>query len=56
MRLDALNRFTPYALAILRIVAGLIFIPHGMQKLFGFPEPPKTGSRPHSRCSGSAEF
>ena len=46
MRLDALNRFTPYALAILRIVAGLIFIPHGMQKLFGFPEPPENGLPP----------
>ena len=45
-RLETLNRFSPYALAILRIVVGLIFMPHGMQKLFGFPEPPQSGLPP----------
>ncbi|MGD9501891.1 MAG: DoxX family protein [Methyloceanibacter sp.] len=34
----SLSRWSPYALAILRIVAGLIFIEHGTQKLLGFPE------------------
>jgi putative oxidoreductase len=32
-----LNRLVPYALSILRIMAGLMFLEHGMAKLFGFP-------------------
>jgi putative oxidoreductase len=31
------TRFAPYALAALRIVAGLLFFAHGLVKLFGFP-------------------
>jgi putative oxidoreductase len=38
-----LDRYTPYALAALRIVAALIFMEHGTQKLFGFPAPPEHG-------------
>ena len=30
-------RRAPYALAVLRIIAGLIFLEHGTQKFFGFP-------------------
>ena len=30
-----LNRFSPHAFALLRIVAGLLFLQHGAQKLFG---------------------
>lgn len=30
-------QFTPYALSLLRIVAGLLFLEHGMAKLLGFP-------------------
>jgi len=33
----SLSNWSPYALAILRIVAGLIFLEHGTQKLLGFP-------------------
>jgi putative oxidoreductase len=33
-------------LSILRIAACLIFIPHGLQKLFGFPAPPAGGNLP----------
>jgi putative oxidoreductase len=32
----ALASFAPYAYAILRIVAGLLFVSHGGQKLFGW--------------------
>lgn len=38
-----LERFSPYALAALRIAAALIFIEHGTQKLFAFPAPPEGG-------------
>ena len=38
-----LDRYIPYALAALRIVAALIFMEHGTQKLFGFPAPPEGG-------------
>lgn len=38
-----LDRYTPYALAALRIAAALIFVAHGAQKLFGFPAPPEGG-------------
>lgn len=44
--LDNLSRYTPYALAALRISSGLIFLLHGTQKLFAFPGPPAGGSLP----------
>lgn len=43
MRTDSLDRYTPYALAALRIATALIFMLHGTQKLFGFPAPPQSG-------------
>jgi putative oxidoreductase len=33
------DRLTPYMLGILRIVVGLLFLEHGMSRLFGFPSP-----------------
>ena len=39
-----LSAFAPYALAALRIMAGLLFLAHGTQKLFGFP--PSNGPAP----------
>ena len=35
-----LQKYTPHALAVLRIVTALLFIEHGTQKLFGFPAMP----------------
>ena len=34
---DQLDRFSPYMLAVLRIVTALLFMEHGTQKLLGFP-------------------
>jgi putative oxidoreductase len=34
---DRLSAYTPQALAALRIIAALLFIAHGSQKLLGFP-------------------
>jgi putative oxidoreductase len=34
-----LNQFRPQMLSILRIVMGLLFLQHGLQKWFGFPAP-----------------
>ena len=42
----ALDRWSPYALAVLRIVTALLFIEHGTQKLFGFPASQMDGSLP----------
>ena len=39
MELPWLSRWQPQLLAILRIVAALLFISHGTAKLFGFPVP-----------------
>jgi len=33
----AFERYRPYVLSILRIMVGLLFLEHGMAKLFGFP-------------------
>ncbi|MBD8064491.1 DoxX family protein [Devosia sp. PTR5] len=34
---DRLSAYAPQALAVLRIVAALLFLLHGTQKIFGFP-------------------
>jgi putative oxidoreductase len=36
-----LGRYEPYFYALLRIVAGFMFLLHGTQKLFAFPPPPQ---------------
>jgi putative oxidoreductase len=38
--------WAPRLLSVLRIVAALIFLLHGTQKLFGFPGPPQGGNYP----------
>jgi putative oxidoreductase len=35
--MDRANTYAPYAYALLRIVAGLLFAMHGSQKLLGWP-------------------
>lgn len=39
-----LARWAPIALAVLRIVAGLLFLEHGTQKFFGFPPGERAGA------------
>nr|WP_298160429.1 DoxX family protein [Brevundimonas sp.] len=39
------SRYQPQALAILRIVAGLLFLGHGLIKLIGFPEGAEPGQQ-----------
>ena len=34
-----LARLAPYVLGIMRITVGLLFLEHGMSRLFGFPSP-----------------
>jgi putative oxidoreductase len=34
-----MNRWSPYLLSILRILAAFVYMVHGTQKLFGFPAP-----------------
>ena len=47
-RLTTFDRFQPYVLSILRIMAGLLFFEHGLSKLFGFP--------PHGQMPGFMEL
>ena len=42
--MQALSKYAPYALAVLRIVTALLFIEHGTAKLFGFPAMAGPGS------------
>ena len=44
--MPSLDRWTPYALGLLRIVAALLFLEHGTQKLFGFPARAGGGAGP----------
>ena len=39
-----LERFRPYILSILRIVVGLLFLQHGLSKVFNFPAPSPVGA------------
>ena len=46
MPFDKLDRYTPHAIAALRIATAIIFMLHGSQKLLGFPAPPQGGLPP----------
>ena len=39
-----LRAYAPYVLSILRIVAALLFLEHGLSKFFGWPMPARPGS------------
>ena len=45
-RLSNLSRYAPHALGVLRIVAALLLLQHGLVKLFGFPPGAQPGPQP----------
>jgi len=48
----------PYALALLRVMTGLLFLEHGSAKLLGIPAMPGGGQEPHAMLifTGAMEF
>ena len=50
-----LGRLGEYAYALLRIVAGFMFMLHGTQKLFGIPPGPATPSTAILNLAGAIE-
>ena len=48
-----LSRFEPQAHGLLRIIAGLMFLSHGLVKLAGFPRARSRGSNRPCPCYGS---
>lgn len=50
--LNSLSRYAPQFLGIARIVAGLIFLAHGVIKLFGFPPGAQPGQVPLGSLMG----
>ena len=49
-----LDRFAPYVLSVLRIVAGLLFFLHGPQKLLGVPPSPRPSPELFSMLGAAA--
>lgn len=48
------ERYSPHALAALRIVTAALFICHGLVKLFGFPDGVPPGPQPLASMLGAA--
>ena len=53
---DRVTRLTPTALSIVRIMVGLLFLEHGLSKLFGFPTGTVRELFTLSWYSGAIEF
>lgn len=51
-----LDGFGEQAYALLRIVAGLLFLAHGVQKFFGFPAPFPMPLTPIMQAAGTIEL
>ena len=52
--MDYVARYAPRALGVLRIVAALMFLQHGLVKLFGFPPGAMPGKQPLMSFMGFA--
>ena len=50
-----LDRYTPWMLGILRIVAALVFMEHGTQKFFHFPAQQRFGGPGPRAAAGAAQ-
>jgi putative oxidoreductase len=50
---NSLSRYSPHLLALLRIFAGLLFLAHGLVKLFGFPAGAQPGQVPFFGLMGA---
>lgn len=44
--MDFVSRYAPYGLGLLRITTALLFLQHGLVKLFGFPPDAAPGPQP----------
>ena len=51
-----LGKYSPYAYALLRIVAGVMFMLHGTQKWFGWPLPGPSPLPPLLKVAGIIEL
>ena len=51
-----LDRYAGHAYALLRIIAGLMFLNHGLQKFFGFPMPFPMALSPLLTAAGVIEL
>ena len=52
--MDFVARYAPRALGLLRIATALLFLQHGLVKLFGFPEGAQPGPQPLASLLGVA--
>jgi putative oxidoreductase len=51
---NSASRYAPHLRGVLRIVAGLMFLQHGLVKLFGFPPGAEPGAQPLASMMGAA--